>query len=516
MILDQYGNSIKTKPLAVIVSRKKRNFDAANDDRHTAKHFLYADNRDADSLIAESLAKLRNRVRYEVRNNSYARGIVNTKADDLVGTGPRLQFSAGSDQFNRAVEKRFAAWTSYCDIQGLLCWADILKLVGSVGQDEAGEGIVVMVYDNQATGNGPQLRLQVVEPDRLETPGSMGGISAINLDGNINQGIEFDSYGRPLKYYILKHHPGANYSTYGLKPGDYDQVQASRVIHLYRMDRPGQSRGVPWLTPAVLLFASLRRYTHATVDAAETAASLSAVIQSTGGLDEDNDEIEDMETFETERNMVMTMPVGYEMKQFKPEQPTSTYAEFKAEILNEIARCLNMPYNVAAGNSQKYNYASGRLDWQNYFRFISTTQVWIERQVCNRIFKQWLSEAMLIPGYLPNPGAEMDLDETTIKWYWPGQEHVDPQKEATAQKTRLESGTTTLAAEYARQGKDWERELEQRAREQKKMEELGLKFGQAIPENNNNEIEDEEDDKEEDQEDTGEDRALRPRIVAFR
>ena len=27
-----------------------------------------------------------------------------------------------------------------------------------------------------------------------------------------------------------------------------------------------------------------------------------------------------------------------------------------------------MPFNVAAGNSSGYNYASGRLDWQTYFR----------------------------------------------------------------------------------------------------------------------------------------------------
>jgi len=34
---------------------------------------------------------LRNRARYEVANNSYARGIVLTLANDTVGTGPRLQ-----------------------------------------------------------------------------------------------------------------------------------------------------------------------------------------------------------------------------------------------------------------------------------------------------------------------------------------------------------------------------------------------------------------------------------------
>jgi len=33
----------------------------------------------------------RNPARYEVANNAYARGIVLTLANDVVGTGPRLQ-----------------------------------------------------------------------------------------------------------------------------------------------------------------------------------------------------------------------------------------------------------------------------------------------------------------------------------------------------------------------------------------------------------------------------------------
>jgi len=517
MILDQFGNSIEQpKPQAVIV--RKRNYDAANNDRHTQKHFLTADNRDADSLIAVSLETLRNRVRYEIRNNSYAAGIVDTKANDIVGIGPQLQFTAGSEAFNNDVESKFAQWCADCDIQGLQSWADILKLAASRGQDSCGEGIIVLVFDNRNGIRGPRLRLQTVEPDRLHTPFSLAGASEIRGDGKINQGISFDEYGRPSLYYISKKHPGSDSSTYGLTPSDYDMIPADRIIHLYRMDRPGQSRGVPWLTPAILLFASLRRYTAATVDAAETAANFAAVIKSTGGLTEDAADLEEMETFDIERNMLTTLPIGWEMQQYKPEQPTSTYAEFKAEILNEIARCLNMPYNVAAGNSQKYNYASGRLDWQNYFRFISTTQAWVERQVCNRIFRRWLAEAMLIPGYLLSPGKAIDLTDANIKWYWPGQEHVDPQKEANAQKTRLEIGTTTLAAEFSRQGKDWEKELEQRAREQKKMVELGLKFGS--PQNtqgaNNEPQKDEIDDEDEDEEDNKGERSIRPRLIAVR
>ena len=67
------------------------------------------------------------------------------------------------------------------------------------------------------------------------------------------------------------------------------------------------------------------------------------------------------------------------------------------------------------------------------------------------------------------------------QWFWDGHEHVDPAKEAIAQATRLQNHTTTLAYEYARQGRDWESELRQRAKEVALMQELGLPMAQAQP-----------------------------------
>jgi len=55
---------------------------------------------------------LRNRARYEVANNSYARGIVLTLANDVVGTGPRLQMLTPDAEANRVVEREFARWSA--------------------------------------------------------------------------------------------------------------------------------------------------------------------------------------------------------------------------------------------------------------------------------------------------------------------------------------------------------------------------------------------------------------------
>jgi capsid protein len=173
--------------------------------------------------------------------------------------------------------------------------------------------------------------------------------------------------------------------------------------------------------------------------------------------------------------------------QIDSQQPATTYAEFKHEILNEIARALNLPYNVAVGNSAGYNYASGRLDHQTYYKSIRVEQAHLAEIVLDQIFNAWIREAMLTPEFavlrtlrsMPTlSGCPLPLQKG---WFFDGTEHVDPAKEANAQAKRLSSHTTTLAAEYARQGKDWETELRQRAKETKLMQTLGLTVSESQP-----------------------------------
>jgi capsid protein len=184
-----------------------------------------------------------------------------------------------------------------------------------------------------------------------------------------------------------------------------------------------------------------------------------------------------MDTIALEKRALLTMPGGWKMEQMRAEQPTTTYREFKPEILNEIARCLNMPFNIAAGNSSGYNYSSGRLDHQTYFKALRVDQARIAQVVLDRLFAAWIREALLIDGLLPARLRDAAID-WSHQWFWDGHEHVDPAKEAAAQAQRLTSNTTTLADEYARKGQDWEVQLRQRAREVALMKELGL---DAVP-----------------------------------
>ena len=459
----------------------KRYYEATAKDRHLEKTWEKATLGDADAALVDHLPTLRDRCRYEMRNNGYCRGIVETLANDIVGSGPKIQFTTESDAFNREAEKKFNQWAADCDMTGRMSLDELMRLCVSQFC-ECGEAIIA----DQIDGN--KYKLLMIEPDRLASPYQL-----MNSD-NVRAGIKVNESGKPVSYFISKQHPGSLYDIG--KINEYQEIDAQYITHIFRQDRPGQNRGAPWLAPSLIAINKLKRYTEAVIAAAETAASISATIETISPEVATGNPDTDFDTIDVEKNTMMILPGGHTAKQLKAEQPTATYQPFKHEILNEIARPLHMPFNVAALNSAGYNYASGRLDWQVYYKYLDTVRFWLASRFLRHVVTTWFQLSRLQPGYFSAIPFLADLSELSFMWFWPGTEHVDPSKEATAQAQRLASRTTSLAAEYARQGKDWETELEQIAREQKKMDELGLLPAQPEPAPANASEDDDEEDTE--------------------
>ena len=299
-----------------------------NDDNR--RHWANTDGLSANAAnSAEVRRVLRNRARYETANNSYARGIVLTLAHDVVGTGPRLQMLTADAEANRRIEIEFSRWAKAVGLAALLRTMRMARATD-------GEAFAVLT-SNQRLATAIQLDLRLVEADQVCTP-DLDARSANSVDG-----IVFDSAGNPVEYHILKRHPGESAS--GLNR-DYDRLPASSVVHWFRCDRPGMARGIPDIMPALPLFAQLRRFTLAVLAAAETAADFAGILYTDAPANGEADAAEPFEPIELEKRALVTMPGGWKMSQMQAEQPATTYAEFKHELLNEIARCLNMPFKV--------------------------------------------------------------------------------------------------------------------------------------------------------------------------
>ncbi len=432
-------------------------YDAAQTTDSNYLHWSEADALSAKAANSYAVRhKLRTRARYEAANNSYCRGIVNTLANDLIGTGPKLQMMADKG-LNRRIE---AAWWEWADEVDLALKLRIMREARAVD----GEAFALLT-NNPRLESPVQLDVRLYEADQFMTP------FPYPLDPLAVDGIKFDQYMNPIEYHLLWSHPGDDYRwAYGF---EFDRIPADYVIHWFQHTRPQQYRGVPDLTPALPLFAQLRRYTLAVIAAAETAADFAAVLQTTLPPDDDGLVGEPFESLQIEKRMMTTLPAGYQMAQFRAEQPVNTYQMFKSEILDEILRCLNMPHNIGAGNSSGYNYSSGRLDHQTYYRTIGVDQDYLSCEVLDPIFEAWLAEMALVnPAMVPG-GADRP-EGWPHRWLWKGLEHVDPHKEAQAQEVQLKNYMTTFSDECQQQGIDPESRAQQIAEDLAMFERLGI------------------------------------------
>lgn len=452
------------KSLSTIFDKPKvrARYDAAQDSRHNSEHFSYADGLSGNASASPDVRrKIRNRVRYEMVNNTYAMGIVKTLSNDVIGTCPRLQFGSKDHNLNKIIEDAWDAWANKINLGNKLRAMRIAKAVD-------GEAFAQLVTDPLTNG----LEIITIEADQVQdgTLSQLGMLEPGSVDG-----IELDSLGRPAAYRVLPHHPGDSLVIHE----EPITIPAGNIIHWANVTRPGQHRGVSELAPALTLFAQLRRFTLACLTAAETAADNALVVERTDVPFEAAVELEAYDAVSLERGLVNALPEGWKLSQVKSEQPATTYDMFKKEILNEIARCVNMPFNIAAGNSSDYNYASGRLDHQTYFKSLEIERHDCERVVLSKIMYKWFMQTE-IQDTLRSAGLSLDDGiMQLVSYFWDGHEHVDPLKEAEAQKIRLESMTTSLAHECGRRGYDWRAQVDQVAEER---EYIKQKIGEVITE----------------------------------
>lgn len=460
-------------------ARVKGAYDAAATTKENEKHWANADSLSANAAQDPYTRQvLRDRARYECDNSGYAGGLVEGLANDLVGTGPRLQLSIpGVDrEVTRAVEVAFANWARAAN------FAEDLRVL-HMTKVRDGEGFALLTNNPALPASGltpVTLDLGLYEAEQIADPWYVGW-DPLYLDG-----IRRDKQGNPIEYSFLESHPGGMNAWRALKAAKFP---AASVCHWYKPLRPGQGRGITTLVAGLPLFAQLRRYTLATLGAAELAAMLAGVMKTTTAVEDGGDvTVESMDTVELARNALLTLPAGWDATQFKPEQPVSTYGDFKTEILNEIGRGCQVPLNFISGNSSNYNFSSAKLDERMLFRMIRVERSRMRYRVLDPVFLAWLPEAALC-GALPavlcrefNGRTQLVPPVSSWAWDWhfDGFVSIDPHKDAQTDELELRTGATTLAEVCARKGLDWEEVARQRAREVSLLSDLGISISQAM------------------------------------
>jgi capsid protein len=440
------------------------------------QHWSNADNLSPDAANQYGIRrKLRSRSRFEAgENNPYLKGTLLQVCNDFTGTGPKWQIidTRIPKKDRKEIEAIRADWATLTSARENLWRMRMSKIVD-------GESIKVS-YPDLKLDCPIKINFSVLEADQMTTEGAP--LPRNVLQNNIIDGVKFDRHKKPIAYYLLEEHPG---DMIAISSFSGKWVPAQFVSHWFRKDR-GWSRGIPELTTSIPLCALLRRYTLATVKAAETAADFAAVLETQAPpntnpfqLDAEGNPVEDspFDTFPIEQGMFTTLPYGYKLSQLRAEHPGIMYNVFVNALLREITRPLNVPFNVAAGSSQESNMAASVVDIHMYKESIKAERTHAEESVLAKdtaLF--WFELTRSVPRYAKYIGIR-----PLAIWRWDrvGLDHTDPEKVANAMVTLRKDGLITdrdiQETYYNRNLEDWQDDI----REDKKFrDEVELPFGE--------------------------------------
>lgn len=444
----------------------------------------------ADQDVYGSLETVRSRSRFLAYNNDYVRRWLSMVETHVVGPNGfglqvRAKFPDGTldEVGNTAVEDAFWKWArrGNCDVTGRLSLRDVLRIaIKAVARD--GECLIRKVEGN-AAGNKEGFALQVVDIDRLDVKKN----ETLRSGNVIKMGVEINSVGRPVAYWLKTRHPGEDASQ--LMPGIYEErVPATDIYYLGLIERPEQTRCLPWLVSSLLRLKHLGAYEEAAVVAANIGAAKMGFFTSTDG---DGRSMADGYDSAGEYVQEATpghfgvLPEGTSFTPFDPSYPHEQFGAFVKASLRGIASGLGVSYNSLGNDLEGVNYSSLRAGVLEERDLWMSLQTWLSETLLEPLFADWLTIALLKGQVLTPRGQAITFDKLDKfnvpqwqgrRWQW-----VDPLKDVEANIAAINAGLKSRRDVIAEQGRDITEVWADLAKEKAEAERLGLNLTQDAP-----------------------------------
>lgn len=449
-------------------------YDAATTGRRAST--LRPDRTDADAA-----ARARQRIswyaRDMVRNTPFAVRAQQVVAGNVVGDGilPKITFAAqaaaplpAEGVRRRIIARGLHLTETYLDTvaidrQGRANLYGLQRQIINTVVD-SGE-CLVRVYDGAVASNFP-LQIDVLEPDHLD----QAKYGMVEGGGEIRDGIEYDADGQRVAYWLFPEHPGGDWSL-GTLRGISERVPVGRVMHIYRVDRPGQQRGVSWFAPVMMKLQDLADHEDAQLMRQKIAACFAAFrVQGEGAV----------------RNVPETMSPGMiydlgEGEDIRFSQPPTVdgYDDFSRSVLRSVAAGIGITYEALTGDLSQVNFSSARMGRMEMDGNVSAWQwLMIVPQFLvpfgQHFLRAWAAhdEARMVEA-----GDTGDVfSQLRVSWVPPRKFIVDPAREFSALREAVRSGFASRQQIVRQLGIDPERLLEEQAQDKDEADRLGLPF----------------------------------------
>lgn len=409
---------------------------------------------------------LRARCRDLVRNNSWAAAAVRDITSNLVGEGIRPKFTHDKDAVERELTELWAEWadTPACDANGRSTHGALQAAVAQ-SMIEGGQALVRRRFRRLEDGLPCPLQLQPLEGDFIDTMRD-GEVDA-NGDRTV-QGKVYNRLGQLRGYWLFRNHPGEM-----LFAGSLQSVfvPASEVLDIYREDRLGQVRGIPWGAPCVLRLKDLDSYEDNEAVRMVVATAFSAFVHDLSpevGFDEGvGEEGQPTQTNgkgqtvdELEPGTIEYLPPGKTIT-FPNVPQNEGYAAFVRSQLLATAKGFGTTYESMTGDYSGANFTTGRMANLVYQRDLARWRSHIiVPHLCEPSVRWWLVGLQLAGKVTPS-----SLSGLSWAWIPPRAEMIDPRTEMEALVAKVRAGFTSLTSVVHSMGGDAEATLRQLAKD---------------------------------------------------
>jgi lambda family phage portal protein len=468
-----------------------RNYQGAESNRLTNKQKPRNNSADSELMGPFGADALRAWARALVRDNAYAWNVVDTIVSNVVGSGITAQSTYetadGEDieDVNDARDKAFSEWCEVADINGELSFSEI-QILAQREIAEAGEVLVRFIKTNGKESGGISrpvpMALELIEADRLSLQRDTFATRINNDNGNrIIRGIELDDKGKPVAYWIYPDHPNSPYSVRNQTP---ERINASEILHLYRKDRVGQTRGVTWFAPIMSWMRDLGVYVDNEIQASAVASCFGVVIKRTtpmGSLlapeGEDTVDANGNRLSYLEPGMVAEIGVDESIESINPGRPNSASEPWINLMLRGICAGTGTNYEAIAKDFSKTSYSSSRSSKLEDRPRYKRAQNYIVSHLCQPVWDEFCNAAAR--ANLDNFPTSTELLEdrrkvAPVEWQLPEQEWVDPTSEQTAAQSSIDNFMSTYQDEVGARGGSWRSKFYQAAKEKRLRLKLGL------------------------------------------
>ncbi|MGL5064690.1 MAG: phage portal protein [Microcoleus sp.] len=431
----------------------------------------------ADGEIWSQLKILRNRSRDLIRNNEYALASVRSIVNNVVGGGVKFQSKVKAkrkprkgDGFatvqNERIEAAWKTWTKarHCHTAGKLSFAQIERLAMRAIV-ESGE-VLIRIVRKSFGGSKIRLALEIIESDRLADDLMSRG-EMVGAVGTIKMGVEFDSYDRPIAYWIYPKHPGGPFSYNGLNPQFMPvRVPAEDIIHLFVTERPGQTRGVPWCASAIDRLRNMGEYEESELVKARAQAGIMGFIQTPEGsyTQAHQDFPTPYESLEISPGQVEKLAAGETFTGFDPSGPNPSLEPFMKFMLRGVASCFGVGYATISSDYADANYSSMRAAKVEERELWRSIQSWLIESFHEVIYEVWLQFFLMSP-LAKSFGAFSEEELSHFKFTPRGFDWVDPSVDLEASQGKIRSGLSTVGRELAVMQMDYDELIDERKRE---------------------------------------------------